>query len=234
MKKVIIVVFTLLVLVLGINSYAVYKVGNKYDIDVDIKKSIMGSVNDYVTLNKIPKNLKDGVILLEDRRFYSHRGYDIKAIARALIADVKAGKFVQGGSTITQQLAKNIFLTSEKTLKRKITELYISINLEKIFTKDEILEIYFNVIYYGEGIYGVQDASKKYFSKNVWELNEKECIVMAAIPKSPNKNNPIKNPKGLNTKKDNVLALLNNNITFESKYFSNRDFKGLIKSYNFK
>lgn len=217
MKKIIIVVLSLLVIFLGFNSYAIYKTGDEYNIDETVKTSIKDNIDNYVTIDKIPENLKDSVLLLEDRRFYSHSGYDIKAIGRALIADIKAGRFVQGGSTITQQLAKNVFLTSEKSIKRKITELYISINLEKVYSKDEILEMYFNVIYYGEGAYGVQAASKKYFSKNVWELNKTECAVMATIPKSPNNNNPIKNPNGLSIKVDKVLDYLNNKIASDEK-----------------
>lgn len=154
----------------------------------------------------MPKALTEGVVHSEDRRFYNHGAFDVKAILRATVENIKFRRIVQGGSTITQQLAKNLYLSFDQNLSRKIEEIFIAQKLEKLFTKEEILEMYLNVIYYGEGAYGVQEASKKYFNKNVWELNEEECSDLVVIPQAPSLNNPIKNPEGFKNSENKNLV----------------------------
>lgn len=194
-KKIYTIIIIALILFIG-NAILTEVISDKYNVNYEVKNSIKKDMKSYIDINHIPRALKDGVVYTEDRRFYSHGGFDLRAIARATVANVKAKKVVQGGSTITQQLAKNLYLTFDQTIYRKFEEVFIAQKLEKVFTKDEILEMYLNVIYYGEGAYGVQEASMKYFNKNVWELNDGECKALVKIPQAPSVNNPIKNPQG--------------------------------------
>jgi len=138
-----------------------------------------------VSLGEIPKYLRDATISIEDEKFYEEPGFDWKAILRALIVNLEHGRILQGGSTITQQLAKNAFLTSEQTFPRKIKEFILAIKLDSYYSKDKILELYLNEIPYGPTIYGVEAASEAYFGKPVRELNLAQSALIAAIPKAP-------------------------------------------------
>lgn len=146
-----------------------------------------------VSYHQFPQYLIDAVIATEDRKFFKHPGIDIFGIMRAFIANQKAGRVVQGGSTITQQLAKMMFLSSKRTLKRKIEELLLALQLEHKFSKEQILTFYLNKAYFGSGNYGVADASRYYFAKDVAQLNLNEAAILAGILKSPNKFSPKNN-----------------------------------------
>ncbi len=148
-----------------------------------------------IQYNDLPKNLINAVIVTEDKRFFFHPGVDLKGIMRATYVNLKAGRIVQGGSTITQQLAKNLFLTPERSFTRKLHELILSFWLEMRFSKEQLLSIYLNRVYLGSGTYGVQAASEKYFNKKVEELNLYECALIASLLKAPSKYNPIANEK---------------------------------------
>ncbi|GAA0674031.1 MULTISPECIES: biosynthetic peptidoglycan transglycosylase [Clostridium] len=204
-KKFTVIIILLLMILLG-NITATNLISKKYNVNSDIKNKIEKSMKTYVKLDKMPKALTEGVVHSEDRRFYNHGAFDVKAILRATVENIKFRRIVQGGSTITQQLAKNLYLSFDQNLSRKIEEIFIAQKLEKLFTKEEILEMYLNVIYYGEGAYGVQEASKKYFNKNVWELNEEECSDLVVIPQAPSLNNPIKNPEGFKNSENKNLV----------------------------
>ena len=136
-----------------------------------------------VPYDEIPESLKNAVVAVEDKRFFSHKGIDLNSIARALLRNFRAGEVVEGGSTITQQLAKNLFLTHERTLKRKILEAVYTIKLEQRYTKEEILEMYLNIIYLGHGRYGCETASRLYFGKSVKDLTLAESAMLAGIIK---------------------------------------------------
>lgn len=147
-----------------------------------------------VELDQIPLHVQNCFIAIEDNRFYEHGGIDYRGTLRAAFMTL-SGREVQGGSTITQQLAKNAFLTSERTLSRKIREAYIAKELERQYSKKEILAMYLNQIYFGNGVYGVESAAQMYFNKSVQDLTLPEAAVLAAIPKAPNYYNPFVNPK---------------------------------------
>ncbi len=149
----------------------------------------------YIPYRKIPKHLIDAVLATEDRRFFDHYGVDPWGVLRAMVANARAGRFVQGGSTITQQLAKNIFLSTERTLTRKIQELMMSFWLEQKFTKKEILSIYLNRVYLGGGSYGVDSAARFYFDKPVEDINLVESAMLAGLLKAPSRYNPTANTK---------------------------------------
>lgn len=158
-----------------------------------------------VSLDQVPAALRQGVIATEDQRFYEHEGVDPLGIMRALWVDITEGKR-HGGSTITQQFVKNAIVTDEQTLKRKLMEAMLAYRLEKDYTKDQILELYLNTIYYGHGAYGVQAASQAYFGKDVQELTVAESAVIAGVIKSPGNYSPIIDPEAGRQRRDTVLA----------------------------
>ena len=164
-----------------------------YSRDGKILK-ILGDRN-YMTLNLISPHFQKAIIAVEDATFYEHHGLDPVAILRAFYKNTVKGKSAQGGSTITQQLAKNLFFSFEKSYKRKLKELLMAFQIESTFSKSEILEAYANQVYFGKGAYGINRASQIYFGRNPSELNLFQSAVLAAIPKSPNKLNPINNKK---------------------------------------
>ena len=156
----------------------------------------MDSIEAYkYTKEEISQIFKDAVISVEDHRFYKHNGIDIIAIARAFVNDIKAMKFVEGGSTITQQLAKNIYFTQEKKITRKIAEVFMAFEIEKEYDKNQILELYLNTSYFGDGYYTVKEACKGYFNKELKEMTDYECILLAGIPNAPSVYAPTKNPE---------------------------------------
>ena len=148
----------------------------------------------YLEADEIPYIVKRTFVTSEDRNFYKHEGVDFKAIVRAFVALLKNnGEVTQGGSTITQQLARNIFLSHEVSIERKVKEMFIATELEKAYTKDEILEFYINNIYFGNGFYGIEAASMGYFNKTITELNNSEMLFLCAIPNNPTKYDPVEN-----------------------------------------
>lgn len=163
-----------------------------------------------VPLSAIPRRLQDAVLAAEDARFYSHFGIDFIGVARALAANLKAFRIAQGGSTITQQLAKNFFLTSEKSLWRKVREAELALVMEFRYSKRQILESYLNKIYFGQdgarGIYGVEEASRFYFSKSAGDLSLEEAALLAGIIRSPGRYSPYRMPAGARERRNWVLS----------------------------
>ena len=148
----------------------------------------------YTTLDELPRIYLDAVVAVEDQRFYSHPGFDLLAMGRALWNDLRAGSFLEGGSTITQQLAKNLYFSQEKRLVRKAAEIWMALDLERTCSKDEILELYLNSIYFGAGCYCVYDASMAYFGKAPSEMDASEATLLAGIPNAPSVYAPSENP----------------------------------------
>ena len=175
-----------------------------YSADDKLLAELYREKRDPVPLKKIPEYLQKAVITAEDRQFYTHSGIDLKGIVRAIITDIRAGGFVQGASTITQQLSKTLFLSPQKTLHRKLKEALLSLQLERRYTKDEILELYLNQIYFGSGAYGVESAAQIFFGKPVSTLNLAECAMIAAMPKAPSAYSPLNNPE-LAVKRRNIV-----------------------------
>lgn len=155
---------------------------------------------------ELSEDTKNAFISIEDKDFYTHHGVNYKRMVKAMINNIKAGKFKEGASTITQQLIKNSHLTSAKTFERKITEIALSQKLEKQYSKDEILSQYLNIIYFGNNCYGIEDASQFYFSKPAKELNISESAMLAGLIKSPSKYSPIKNPENALTRRNIVIT----------------------------
>ena len=175
------------------NGYNMYKEAIE-EIPLDQKVEEIKSKENYVSLSELPQIYLNAVISVEDHRFYKHNGIDIIAIGRALINDIKAMSFVEGGSTITQQIAKNEYFTQEKKITRKIAEVFMAFEIEKNYNKDEILEMYINTLYFGNGYYNIKDAAKGYFEKDLDELTDGEWIMLAGIPNAPSVYAPNVNP----------------------------------------
>lgn len=159
---------------------------------VDRYGDIKGEI---VKVEDLPPHVVNAVLAIEDRRFYNHFGMDLKGIARAFVVNITKGRFAQGGSTLTQQLAKNLFLSRDRTIKRKIQELMLAFQLESELTKDEILSAYLNRVYLGAGAYGVDAAARVYFNKSAKELNLKESATIAGLLKAPSRYSPSSNPQ---------------------------------------
>ncbi|MBP2076638.1 transglycosylase domain-containing protein [Oceanobacillus polygoni] len=164
----------------------------------------------YTPIDQIPEHLQQAYVAIEDRRFYDHAGIDMKSIARAVYKDIIAMSKVEGASTITQQLAKNLFLYNDKTWTRKIKEAMVAVYLEKELTKDQILELYMNEIYFGHGLYGVEVASNYFFSKSVGDLTIAESAMLAGLAKAPNGYSPINHPDKALNRRNVVLQAMEN------------------------
>lgn len=178
------------------------------DKDGELVSELSSSKFTSVPLSEIPDILISAIVAVEDKRFYSHSGVDIRGIGRSVWRNLGAGSIVGGGSTITQQLAKNLFLTAEQTYTRKIKEAIIAIRIESKYNKDEILELYLNQIYFGEGKWGVQDAAMVYFGKDIKDINLSEAGLLAALPKAPTHYSPFQNMEKAKIRRDLVLNIL--------------------------
>ncbi|MES9685985.1 transglycosylase domain-containing protein [Bacillus sp. JJ353] len=170
-----------------------------------------------VSIDEVPDDVKHAFIAVEDKRFYEHHGIDLKSVSRAVYRDILAGSKVEGGSTITQQLAKNIFLTHDKTFLRKTKEVIIAINLERDYSKDKLLEMYLNQLYFGHGVYGIQEAANYFFDKDVKDLTVSEGAVLASLPKAPTTYSPILHPDKSRERRNVILGMMNEQGYISSK-----------------
>lgn len=191
MKKIILLVLIVLLALGGIYSgtvfYKGYKLYNETMEDVlisDVVESVRQRET-YITIDVLPSHLLNAVIAVEDHRFMRHSGFDIMSFGRAILRNIKENDYAAGGSTITQQLAKNLFFSFDKKMERKVAELMVAKQIEALYEKDEILELYINIIYYGDGFENINDASMGYFSKHPKELTDAECTLLAGLPQAP-------------------------------------------------
>lgn len=179
-----------------------------YDKDGNLITQLGKEKRALVRIQDVPPVIKKAVLAAEDVRFYQHHGVDLRAIGRAAWADITGGGLSQGGSTITQQLVKNSFLSRDKTIKRKIQEAFLAIQVERHFTKDEIFEFYLNQNYFGEGAYGIEMASRTYFGKSVSELQLDEAALLAGLLKAPSAYSPFQDPDAAIARRNIVLDLM--------------------------
>ena len=175
--------------------------------------------SEIIRSEELPQYVIDAIVWTEDRRFYEHFGFDVVSFTRAMITNLFAGRFAQGGSTLTQQVAKNLFLTNKKTINRKTQELLLAFWLEHKFTKEQILTLYLNRVYFGNGAYGIEAASQKYFQKTSRDLNILEAAVLAGMLKAPSRYNPIASKTRALERAKVVL-----NIMRENNLLSNKDY----------
>ena len=170
--------------VFAFKGYKMYEEAVKEKPMEQMAEEIM-SREDFTEYEELPEIYKSAVISSEDKRFFSHCGVDLISIGRALWNDLKAGAFVEGGSTISQQLMKNQYFTQEKKLERKFAEIFAALELEKKYEKEEIFEMYVSTIYFGSGYYGIAEAAEGYYGKTPEELSDSEAIMLAGLPNAP-------------------------------------------------
>jgi len=200
----------------SLTSY-VYDINNKVVTQFSIEKRT------FVPLEKIPISLQNAVIAMEDHNFFKHWGISPRGIMRALVRDIMHRRVAQGGSTITQQLSKLIFLKPEKTITRKIKEMFLSLQIERNFSKQEILQMYLNQIYFGGGVYGVRSAAKLYFGKDVGDLTLPESALLAALIPSPETYSPFNNPERCRHRRGLVLKRM-----FNENYITQKEFEEAV------
>lgn len=206
-------------------SNSLYLYDNKEELVYQGSRS-----NEWVDLDNVSSYFVDAIISTEDKNFYKHKGFDYLRIIKSLYINLKDGYISQGGSTISQQYVKNMYLNFDKTWSRKIQEAFLTLKLETHYSKDEILEGYINTINFGQGCYGISEASQYYFNKKPSELNLEEAIILAGIPKAPNNYNPIVNyEKSVKRGKIVAQAMLNNKKIDEETY--NNLFKTQLEIY---
>lgn len=218
-KRVLIIILIACILVCGIiilNGYKMYKDAIN-EISLQDKVNEIRNDENYVQIADISKQYQDAVIAVEDHRFREHNGIDIIALGRAVINNIKEFSLVEGGSTITQQLAKNMYFSQKKEFTRKVAEVFMAFDLEKNYNKDEILELYLNTIYFGDGYYGIRSASLGYFDKEPKDLTLYESTILAGIPNAPSVYSLSANPDLAKKRQEKVInsMLENNMITAE-------------------
>ena len=182
------------------------------------------SSSEWINLDDINVNMVNAIISVEDKNFYRHRGFDYLRIASALVKNIKSGQVMEGASTISQQYVKNLYLTFDKTWKRKLEEALLTLELEVHYSKDEILEGYLNTINFGQGNYGIEEASKYYFHKSAKDLTLEEACILAGIPKSPANYNPVSDYDAA-IKRARIVAL----SMYNNKYITKEEYNGLFK-----
>ena len=186
-KRVLLLLVIILLVVAGVQIKSGY---DKYKIALDEKPletviaELQGKEN-YTKYEDIPKIYFDALVAVEDRRFYKHNGFDFIGSCRAVYNDIKAWELLEGGSTIAQQLSKNLYFPNDHTLERKIAEIFMALEIEREYEKEDVLEFYVNGIYYGSGYYNIYDASMGYFGKAPSEMNDYECTLLVGIPNAP-------------------------------------------------
>ena len=197
-KRLVILIILIVISIIGFFVYQGYSLYKEAISEMSIEEKIeeiKEDVPEYIEYDKLPKDYVNAVIAVEDRRFFNHNGVDVISIMRAIITDIRTMKLAEGGSTITQQLAKNVYFTQRKEFTRKIAEVFMAFEFEKKCSKEEIFELYVNTIYFGDGYYCIYDASNGYFYKMPNEMNLYECTLLAGIPNAPSVYSPNVNPE---------------------------------------
>lgn len=189
-----------------------------YDIHNEVIAEMFTERRTVVPLQRIPVDLQNAVIATEDERFFRHWGIDLRGIGRAFVNNLFRGRVVEGGSTITQQLARALFLTQDRTFQRKIKEALLSLQIEKKYTKEEILQMYLNQVFFGHGAFGVEQASRIYFGKHVQDLNLAECALLAGMLRAPKAYSPFTKPASAQRRAQTVLGLM-----YHQKYITQEE-----------
>lgn len=191
----------------GVRGWALYAHASQ-EKSVEQMAEDIHSQAEYVTLDQLPTIYTNAVVAVEDHRFWQHPGFDALATGRALVNDIRAGEIVEGGSTIAQQLAKNEFFTQEQVIERKVAEVFMAFDIESKLSKSEILELYVNSIYFGDGYEGIGAACKGYLGKHASEMTDCEATLMAGIPNAPSAYAPTENPELARQRQMQVLRAM--------------------------
>lgn len=228
-KLIILLLFVILIIgiligcIFGIPGYNMYKEALEKE-PIDEKVASIEKKKNYSEFADLPEMYINAVIATEDHRFYEHKGIDFISVARAIYRDIRAKDFVEGGSTISQQLAKNIYFTQERTGKRKVAETFMASKLDNTLSKEKIFELYANTSYFGDGYYTVKEACKGYFKKELREMTDYECIMLAGIPNAPSVYAPTKNLKLTKKRAEHVIRKM-----VENEYLTQEAADSILK-----
>lgn len=228
-KRIIIIIILVMLLVGGLVTYKGYTIYKEALNKISVKDKVeeIKTQKNYTKLDEMPEFYINAVIAVEDHRFYNHGAIDFISIGRAVWTNIKSFELKEGGSTITQQLAKNAYFTQEKTALRKISEFFMAIEIEKNCDKDEILELYLNTSYFGDGYYSVKTAAKGYFDKEPIDMNKYESSMLAGIPNAPSIYAPTKNPELASQRQRQVLEKM-----VKYKYITENEKNDIIENKN--
>ena len=187
--------FIILAIVIAVCGVILIKGYNMYqeainETSIETMFSEIQEEENFVTIDEVPDIFINAVVAVEDKRFYKHNGVDLISIGRAIWTNIKTLELTEGGSTITQQIAKNLYFTQKKDFSRKVAEIFVAKDIEEIYSKDEILEIYINTNFYGSGYYGIYDAAMGYYNKEPSELSDYEATLLAGVPNAPSVYSP--------------------------------------------
>jgi len=219
----ILIVVLLIGSVIFLNGYKLYK-NTIQNLSLSDKIKEIKSEDSYVSIKDVPDYYINAIIAVEDHRFRDHGAIDIISIGRAIVSNIKAKDFNEGGSTITQQVAKNLyFITEDDVISRKIAEILVGIDLEKNYSKDDILEFYINTIYFGEGYYGIKEASNGYYDKEPKDLTLYEATLLAGVPNAPSVYAPTVNPDLAKSRQEKVISSM-----IEHGYLSDKEANMLL------
>lgn len=228
-KRLIFTVILIIIIAISLIVYmghAMYKEAiNKVSIQDKIQE--IKSDENYLTIDKIPDDFKHAIVAVEDHRFYTHSGIDLITTTRSMLENIKEKDIVAGGSTITQQTGRLMYFTQEQRFTRKVAELFVAFDLEKNYSKDEILELYCNMIYYGDGYHGIKEASNGYFKKEAKDLTLAESSLLAGLPNAPSAYSPTKNKKLAHKRQSVVLTQM---VKYE--YISEEQKQEIENNYN--
>lgn len=210
MKKFLLFFLLVIILIgglLGLYGYSLYSTAIKKEPLTSKIEKIQSDEN-YIKFNDLPKNYLNAVVSVEDRRFYKHGAIDLRSIGRAIYVNIKNFDLREGGSTITQQLAKNIYFIDMNPFSRKLAEIFMAYAIEDTYSKEEILELYVNTSYFGDGYYGIKEACNGYLDKEPKQMDLNECTMMAGIPNAPSVYAPTKNPDLTKSRQKHVLKTM--------------------------
>lgn len=226
-RRLILLIIVGLMIIAGVYTYNGYELYKQAIEECSIEQKVQNikeEVENYTEYSSLPNEYINAVVAVEDRRFFQHNGIDIISILRAVLANIKELRAVEGGSTITQQLAKNVYFTQKKELTRKIAEVFMARDIEKKLTKEEIFELYVNTIYFGDNYYNIYDACHGYFDKEVIDMDLYECTLLAGIPNAPSVYAPTKNPELAKQRQAQVLSKM-----VKYKYITQEEANEILK-----
>lgn len=207
-KRLVFAVLLIIIIAISLIVYMGHAMYKEAINKVSIQDKIQEIKNDenYLTIDNIPDDFKHAIVAVEDHRFYTHSGIDLITTTRSMLENIKEKDIVAGGSTITQQTGRLMYFTQEQRFTRKVAELFVAFDLEKNYSKDEILELYCNMIYYGDGYHGIKEASNGYFKKEAKDLTLAEASLLAGLPNAPSAYSPTKNKKLAHKRQSVVLT----------------------------
>lgn len=228
-KRLIFTILLIIIIAISAITYFGYNMYQEAISKTSIADRIQEIKNDenYLTIDNIPNDFKHAIVAVEDHRFYTHSGIDLITTTRSMLENIKEKDIVAGGSTITQQTGRLLYFTQEQRFTRKVAELFVAFDLEKNYSKDEILELYCNMIYYGDGYYGIKEASDGYFKKEAKDLTLAEASLLAGLPNAPSAYSPTKNKKLAHKRQSVVLTQM---VKYE--YITEEQKQEIENSYN--